>query len=251
MELYKLLDFFLPVSCEFCGKFDYFSSKIGVCKLCHRKHSNVSNSLQTLCKICKEVQTSKECFYCNSRNVFFEELKFLRNRTPFLAKVINCVKLRFVYSLSIYLSLGLKKELKHWKNLNFSGILLVPSTKTKWYSKNKPKPFESCEFILKRLQKILSYPWISPIEKISDEKQAGKSLADRFIHARLAFKIKKEYKGKLRGNYLLIDDVFTTGASANELARILIQNGADSVRILTLIRTEGIEFEIEKDITNV
>lgn len=251
MELYKLLNFFLPVSCEFCGRYDYFSSKIGVCKLCHRKHSNFSTSLQTLCKICKEVQTSKECFYCNFRNVFFEELKFLQNRTPFLAKVINCIKLRSVYALSIYLSLGLKKELKSWKNLNFSGILLMPSTKTKWYSNNQQRPFESCDFALKRLQNILPFPLINPIEKISDQKQAGKSLTDRFIHARLAFKIKKEYKRKLRGNYLLIDDVFTTGASANELARILIQNGADSVRILTLIRTEGIESEIEKDITNV
>lgn len=127
----------------------------------------------------------------------------------------------------------------------------MPSTKTKWYSNNQQRPFESCDFALKRLQNILPFPLINPIEKISDQKQAGKSLTDRFIHARLAFKIKKKYKGKLRGNYLLIDDVFTTGASANELARILIQTGADSVRILTLIRTEGIESEIEKDITNV
>lgn len=161
-----------------------------------------------------------------------------------MAKVINRIKLQSVYLLSIYLCLGMKKELKSWKNLNFSGIILTPS-------QNKRRPFESCDFALKRLQSILPFPLLHPIEKISDEKQAGKSFVDRFIHARLAFRIKKEYKGKLKGNYLLVDDVFTTGASANELARILIQNGAESVRILALIRTEGKGGEIEKDITNV
>lgn len=145
----------------------------------------------------------------------------------------------------------MKKELRSWRNLNFSGIMLMPSTKTKWYSQSKRRPFESCEFALKRLQNILPFPLLHPIEKISDEKQAGKSFVDRFMHARVAFQIKEEYKGKLRGNYLLVDDVFTTGASANELARILIQNGAESVRILTLVRTEGKGGEIEKDITNV
>ncbi|EMF81606.1 hypothetical protein LEP1GSC188_2354 [Leptospira weilii serovar Topaz str. LT2116] len=251
MKPWKFLDYFLPVSCEFCGRYDFFSSKIGICKLCHLENATFLIRNQDLCKVCKEIQTTKECFYCSSRNVFFEELKFLQRRTPFLAKVINRIKLQSVYLLSIYLCLGMKKELRSWRNLNFSGIMLMPSTKTKWYSQNKRRPFESCEFALKRLQNILPFPLLHPIEKISDEKQAGKSFVDRFMHARVAFQIKEEYKGKLRGNYLLVDDVFTTGASANELARILIQNGAESVRILTLVRTEGKGGEIEKDITNV
>ncbi|EMY79205.1 hypothetical protein LEP1GSC060_3605 [Leptospira weilii serovar Ranarum str. ICFT] len=251
MKFRKLLDYFLPVGCEFCGRYDYFSSKIGVCKLCHSENYISPNRTQSICKICKEVRTTEECYYCNSRNVFFEELKFLRNRTPFLAKVINCVKMRSVYPLSIYLCLGIKRELRSWKNLSFSGVILMPSTKTKWNSKNQRRPFESCDFALKRLRSILPFPLIRPIEKVSDEKQAGKSLTDRFIHARFAFRIKKEYKGKLRGNYLVVDDVFTTGASANELARILIQNGAESVRILTLIRTEGKGLAMEKDVTDV
>ncbi|EKO33551.1 hypothetical protein LEP1GSC179_1945 [Leptospira santarosai str. MOR084] len=239
MKLWKFLDYFLPVSCEFCGRYDFFSSKIGVCKLCHLENSTSSIPTQNVCRICKETQTTQECFYCNSRNVFFEELKFLQRRTPFLAQVINRIKSQSVYLLSIYLCLGMKKELRSWKHLNFSGIIPTPSAKTKWYSKNKRRPFESCDFALKRLQSVLPVPLLHPIEKISDEKQAGKNFVDRFIHARLAFRIKEEYKGKLRGNYLLVDDVFTTGASANELARILIRNGAESVRILILVRTEG------------
>lgn len=251
MKLRKLLDLFLPSVCEFCGGYDFFSSKIGVCKECHRKNAEPPIGLESLCRICKEPFSKGECTFCNSRNVFFDEMKFLRSRTPFLAKVINRIKHGSVYTMSIYLCLGLKKELRSWKNLNFTGILRMPSTKTKWYRRKKRRPFESCDFVFRRIQKILAVVRIDPIEKISEEKQAGKSFADRFVHARLAFRIKEVYKGKLNGNYLLVDDVFTTGASANELARILISNGAESVRILTLIRTEGKEFENKKDVTNV
>lgn len=251
MKLRKLLDLFLPSTCEFCGRYDFFSSKIGVCKSCHRENSETPIRPERLCRICKEPSSGGECVFCSSRNVFFEEMKFLKSRTPFLAKAINRIKHGSVYMLSIYLSLGLKKELRSWKNLNFSGILVMPSTNTKWYQRKKRRPFESCDFALKRILNILSAPLIAPIEKISGEKQAGKSFADRFVHARLAFRIQEEYKEKLKGNYLVIDDVFTTGASANELARILIRNGADGVRILTLIRTEGREFEMKKDVTNV
>ncbi|MBM9500343.1 ComF family protein [Leptospira sp. 201903071] len=239
MGLWKFLDLFLPSSCEFCGRYDFFSKKIGVCKLCHFENRNTETFVGTECKICKEWNLGEECSFCSSRNLFFEELKFLKSRTPFSAKVVNYVKFQSVYLLSVYLSLGMKRELVSWKKISFSGIIMMPSTETRWYQKKKKRPFESCDFALKRLRNILPFPLIAPVTKISGEKQAGKSYADRFIHARLAFQIKEEYKGKLKGNYLLLDDVFTTGASANELARILLENGADSVRVLTLIRTEG------------
>ncbi|MBM9577771.1 ComF family protein [Leptospira sp. 201903070] len=241
MGFWKFFDLFLPSSCEFCGRHDFFSSKIGVCKLCHNENRNPVTFQGTECKICKEWNPGEECSFCSSRNFFFEELKFLRSRTPFLAKVVNFVKFQSVYLLSVYLSLGMKRELVSWKKISFSGIVVMPSTQTRWYQKKKKKPFESYDFALKRLRKFLPFPFplLAPVVKISREKQAGKSYADRFIHARLAFQIKEEYKGSLEGDYLLLDDVFTTGASANELARILLENGARSVRVLTLIRTEG------------
>ncbi|AOP35879.1 competence protein ComFC [Leptospira tipperaryensis] len=239
MGIWKFLDLFLPSSCEFCGRHDFFSSKFGVCKLCHYDNRNPETGRGTECGICKEWNLGIECSFCSSRNLFFEELKFLRSRTPFLAKVINYVKFQSVYLLSVYLCLGMKRELASWKKISFSGIIVMPSTETRWYLRKRTRPFESCDFALKRLRNILPLPRIDPIAKISREKQAGKSYADRFIHARLAFQIKEEYKGKLKGNYLLLDDVFTTGASANELARILLENGAESVRVLTLIRTVG------------
>ena len=50
-------------------------------------------------------------------------------------------------------------------------------------------------------------------------------------------------KGKIEYNYfsningkkiLLVDDIFTTGATADECSAVLKNNGAESVRILTI-----------------
>ncbi|PKA03447.1 ComF family protein, partial [Leptospira ellisii] len=203
------------------------------------RNGEIRRSSDRSCKTCKEAFVGEGCPYCVSRNVFFEELKYLRNRSPFMAKAINRIKFRSAYSLSIYLCLGMKRELRSWKGIRFSGIVLLPSHRAPWYKTGRERTFSSCDFALKRLQKILPFPVANPVEKISGEKQAGKSFAERFFHARISFRIKEEYERRLTGNYLLLDDVFTTGASANEVARILLQNGAASVRVLTLIRTEG------------
>ena len=46
----------------------------------------------------------------------------------------------------------------------------------------------------------------------------------------------------MKPRLVLVDDVFTTGASANEIARLLLQNGAESILVVSTTRkTEGME----------
>lgn len=46
------------------------------------------------------------------------------------------------------------------------------------------------------------------------------------------------HSGKVKGkSILLVDDVFTTGSTTNECARVLIESGVGSVQVLTLMRS--------------
>ncbi|QTA89588.1 ComF family protein [Desulfonema magnum] len=63
-----------------------------------------------------------------------------------------------------------------------------------------------------------------------------KSQAERMENIKDAFSIKKssEIKGK---RILLVDDVYTTGATSDECAKVLLNNGAEYVDILSLAKT--------------
>lgn len=60
---------------------------------------------------------------------------------------------------------------------------------------------------------------------------------ERLKNIRNAFAIAPRYKQAITGKTLvIIDDVYTTGVTAKECARILLKNGAKSVHILTIAR---------------
>lgn len=67
--------------------------------------------------------------------------------------------------------------------------------------------------------------------------QGHLSRKERFENVRGAFGLVARYQGQIKDkNIVLIDDVLTTGATANECARVLLKAGAKAVNVLTLSR---------------
>lgn len=61
--------------------------------------------------------------------------------------------------------------------------------------------------------------------------------AARRRNVRRAFRLTKRHKGRIAGRrVVLVDDVFTTGATVNECARVLVDGGVRTVDVLTLAR---------------
>lgn len=67
--------------------------------------------------------------------------------------------------------------------------------------------------------------------------QGRLNAAERYRNMRGAFALKDSYAKRIEGQrVLLVDDVFTTGATAGACARVLLQAGASAVDVLTLAR---------------
>jgi ComF family protein len=67
------------------------------------------------------------------------------------------------------------------------------------------------------------------------QPQTGLSGAERRRNVRNAFKVSRPEKIKNK-KILLVDDVFTTGATVNECARILVKEQASEVEVFTFAR---------------
>jgi ComF family protein len=89
-----------------------------------------------------------------------------------------------------------------------------------------------------RLAELLAEAWELPVERLlerggSGRRQRGLSQAERRRNVASAFALKKP----IRGPVALIDDVYTTGATANAAASALRRGGAKRVEIVTFART--------------
>ena len=71
--------------------------------------------------------------------------------------------------------------------------------------------------------------------KIHTEPQTQLTKSDRATNVRAAFEVTGEAQVKGR-KVLLVDDVYTTGSTVRECAKLLLKSGARSVGVLTLAR---------------
>ncbi len=72
--------------------------------------------------------------------------------------------------------------------------------------------------------------------KIETLPQSTLSLKERRPNVRGAFRIAPRHT--IEGmRLLLVDDIYTSGATVNECARVLLHGGAREVQVLTLART--------------
>jgi ComF family protein len=114
------------------------------------------------------------------------------------------------------------------KKHDFSDFVLVPIPLSK--KKLKWRGFNQAEEIAKELANFLKIPLISDcLVKIKETKdQVELSEKERRENVKGAFFVKN--KGEIFGrNILLIDDVFTTGATMEEAARVLKEAGAKKI----------------------
>lgn len=117
-----------------------------------------------------------------------------------------------------------------------------------WYDTLIPIPLDRLKRIVRHYNQTvcladLIAPWITSrveksilLKRYPVPSQTALTRDERSINIYGAFKIR--HPEKIQGrSFLLVDDVFTTGATANEAARILKRHGARRVDLLALAKT--------------
>ena len=196
--------------CASCEKELYFIEK-GACERCGR--ANIHNV--SVCASCKDALVDK------ARSVF-EYDGVIRN-------LIRKLK----YDGAEYLSDVLAEYMVDVFVKNFFApdiISFVPMTDKEQFSRG----YNHSEQLAVSLGKLVDNEPIALLIKTKDTiNQVGLTAKERIKNLRGSFKVedKKSVKGK---KILLVDDVLTTGATSDEIARVLKAAGAESVYLLTV-----------------
>lgn len=224
----SLIDVFLPKVCLVCER--KIDSQDFLCPECQDFERNLS----PFCRKCgigisPELKTSL-CFRCRTNRFFFD-----RNLSPFvfkepLSKLIHLFKYEGFLFLGNFLSKKLTESLREfhipWENYHIiSSVPLHPR-------KLKEREFNQSELLAKNISEHFGIPYKETLKlKRYIKAQVGKSAKERAVDIKDNFYIIGEIKSK---NIILIDDVFTTGATLSECAKTLKDKGAGEILTITL-----------------
>ena len=210
-----IFDFFLPRFCPGCNK-KLSSNEEPVCKECLDSILIADENL---------IQREYDRKFRSTRFIsgFYSKYIFEADKT--LQNVIHALKYNKQFRIGTFLGEILAEGIisKKW---SIDIILPVPIH----HLKKAERGFNQSDYIAKGLSKSLVIPYSIKVIKRNryTESQTGLDFQGRAENVAGAFKVgnSKKVIGK---NFLLVDDVITTGATTLECAKVLIDSGAKSV----------------------
>ncbi len=233
----RILDLIYPASCHLCE-----------CALTEGRH---------LCTTCRDELKPVEPPFCSHCGECYDGQISEQFTCP------NCHQLEFAFQFaiaSLHSSGGgreLVHDLKYMRQIQLADELarMMQTTLTDsrfqpylkdgllvpvplhWMRQRKRR-FNQAEEICKKLSQHTHIPSLKALKRTRNtHTQTRFSRVKRLENLHAAFAVSKRLHKRIQGKpVILIDDVFTTGSTANECAKVLVQNGAEKVAILTALR---------------
>lgn len=210
-----IINIIFPPTCIFCG--EIINSGEYICNSCSKKISIIFPGYPP---------PQGERHYTHIYSVFLYK--------DLLEQTVHRIKYHHDYFSALVLGKFTGKILKsnrfNFEEYNY--IIPVPTGR----KRRKKRLFNQTEVILKGISREIKIPEITKITRIKQEKsQVGLTVKERSENIKEAFRLPNEqlFFGR---KIIIFDDIFTTGATVNEIAKILIRAGAEKVDALTCCR---------------
>jgi len=225
-----------PSCCKICGQFLESPEEKVVCQDCFEQ---VEIHRGEVCQVCGRLFYFREgqpliCQECLKDQPFFTRHRAAAAYAGVLKQLIILFKYHGHESLKKPLARLLLKNQEVQEILE-SVDLVIPVPLHP--SREKERGFNQAELLAEEIARKIGKPVARGVLIKTRKTLAQVSLEaeDRKHNLKGAFAVKKP--GKITGRkVLLVDDVFTTGSTSQECARILLEAGASEVRVVTLAR---------------
>ena len=232
------IDFFkdvlFPSKCGIC---ECMLEKEGLCPDCWSKIRWIS---KPKCRICGQPFTTEMdlldsvCAQCSSKKPYFDKAISVFVYDDFSKKII----LKFKHSDATYLAEMLAKWMFRAATLEIeSSDLIIPVPIH--FTKRLKRKYNQSELLAQKISEISGVKYEPRIlKKIKQTSpQEGLSGNQRRKNVIGSFGINEKYEHLLKNKrILLIDDVFTTGSTVNECAKVLKKHGTKEIFVLTIAK---------------
>lgn len=231
----KILEVIFPrnVVCLYCGDEIEKNDKYSLCEGCYERMDFVS-LYEKRCIICNR-PISKNSPYDKCRDCL-QEYRYFDLLIP--AVVYGDLAKHLLHDLKYHDKRYLSYHFAHMINdmeipsgvFDFDFIVPVPSS----VKKKRSRGYNQAEILAKSISESLKLDIISDllikIDTGLDQNQLGKKDRKKNIEGAIEFNYK--YASAENKSIILVDDIFTTGATVNECSKILKENGAKRVVVM-------------------
>lgn len=232
----SLLTLAYPQSCQLCEKSVENSSNGVVCSDCW-KTTKVFTTQETICHKCSRFLSNKPsdsktfCHQCDEH--YYDLARAIgKYEKGFSASILN-LKREPIVARKLQ-----KMFFETFQKTPFQDttlIIPIPLSKQRFLERGFNQASVLARILAKKTGiKLDEHSLVRT--KHSKIHRAGMDKKGRAMSVEKAFEVKREklIKGE---NILLVDDVFTSGATASACAKILKKKGADKVYVFTIART--------------
>ena len=230
------LDLLFPRECFQCQQPLDLSHPGFVCESCFNQ---IVFNRGSCCSCCgrvldsdaKDTPSDLICSNCLELNPYFNHGISLFALTNTGRAFIHALK----YRNGAYLRSDLVRIMQHEQERlqSIQGCTFVP-VPLHFFRKWK-RGYNQCEWITKALLHCIDGEWAPILRRtFNTPSQTSLTREERKQNVKGAFMMKTHRPLDCTKTYVLVDDVFTTGSTLNECAKVLHQHGAQNIRVFTL-----------------
>jgi len=228
-----ILDVMFPVRCVGCGKEGHY-----ICRRCE----GFTSESALICPVCQQSSLTGERHENCTSLYGLDGLASLWEYEGVAKSLLHTIKYNgMTHAVAetvhrAYISMaGDTMRFKAFLSYLFSEdthITYVPMFKRK----EKFRGFNQAAVFAREVGKVVKREVVSLLEKIGDTKaQVDLTKEERLQNVRGAFRMKSEIR--IPKNVVLVDDVWTTGATLQECCKVLKKAGVEKVWGFTVART--------------
>lgn len=213
--LEPVLDFIFPPVCEFCGK-------LSEGYLCTKCREDIIHS---------DIYLNQLDLY-QDKSIFIDEHFYLFSyEEPIREKILQYKFEDKAYLASTIYEFFMNNEKLYGFLKKYDIMIPIPISS----SRKRERGYNQSELLARKISRMASIPIEMQVLKKVKHNQPQSSLnrQQRKQNVKNVYKVQNELKIQNK-KILLFDDIYTTGSTANECARILKGAGSSTVGILTI-----------------